>query len=362
MPQIETFDFIPSSRVYDERGFLRITGKAARTGIYTYLARELELTDRDPMSLVSVYRPPEEVFDSKSLSTYIHSDVTNSHPPKLVTAETYRAISVGHCISATQDGDFVVVEMLVKDASAIKDIESGKAQLSPGYKTTYVAEDGECPSTGQKYEFKQTGIEVNHIAIVERGRGGAQVRIDDNNGVKPMTIKVMLDSGEYLEVADEAGAKLVTDAMKVFTQRAADAEAKAEKAEAEKDAMKEELEEEKAKSNDAAISERIAAISAVKVEAVKVAGESFACDSVEPILIKCAALKVKRPAIDWESKSEAYVAAAFDMAVAEPVDANSAQLAQIAKDGAAEMQDKEVKVSAYDQHKASQAVAWKGAQ
>jgi hypothetical protein len=360
--QIETFDFVQSSRVYDERGFLRVTGKAARTGIYTYLAKELDLTDRDPMALVKVYRPPEEVFDSKSLATYLHSDVTNSHPPKLVDAETYKAVSVGHCLSATKDGDFVAVEILVKDAKAIKDIESGKAQLSPGYKTIYVAEDGVCPDTGERYEFKQTGIEVNHIAIVERGRGGAQVRIDDNNGVTPMTIKVMLDSGKYLEVADEAAAKLVTDAIEVLTKRVADAEAKAEKAEAEKDAMEEELEKEKTKSSDAAISERIAAISTVKVDAAKVAGDTFTCDSVDPVEIKRAALAVKRPTVDWSQKSEAYVSAAFDMAIADPAPANQSQLAQLAKDGAAIVQQdgQEPKLSAYDQHKKAQSVAWKG--
>ncbi len=355
----EVFDFNPSTRVYDERGFLRVTGKAARTGVYTYLAKELELKDRDPMSLVKVYRSESEVFKPESLATYLNADVTNSHPPKFVTADTYKAFSVGHCVSATRDGDFVNVELLVKDAQAIKDIESGKAQLSPGYKTEYVAEDGVCPHTGQRYEFKQTGIDVNHIAIVERGRGGAQVRIDDNNGVKPM-IKVMLDSGQYLEVADEAAAKLVTDAMRVLTKRVADAEEKAEKAEAEKDAMAEELEEEKAKSCDSAISSRIAALAEVKDLAAKIAGDSFACDSIDPVAIKRAALAVKRPTIDWEQKGDTYVAAAFDMALSEPSTTTSNQLAQLAKDAALPAQSKDAKPSAYNNFKAKQSVAWKG--
>lgn len=360
--QYQVFDFMPSTRVYDERGFLRVTGRAARTGVYTYLAKELELTDRDPNSLVQVYRSADEVFKPESLATYINSDVTNSHPSELVTADTFKQTSVGHVISASRDGDFVNVEMLVKDAEAIKAIESGKVQLSPGYKTVYVAEDGICPDTGQKYEFKQTGIEVNHVAIVERGRGGAQVRIDDN-GVKPM-IKVMLDSGQYLEVADEAAAKLVTEAISALTKRALDAEAMAEKAEAKADSMEEELKAEKAKSNDAAISERLKVLADVKANAVKIAGDSFACDSLDPLVIKRAALAIKRTAVDWAAKSEAYVTASFDAAVeaadSEPSQGNQHQLAQLAKDAAGKQPTQAAKKSAYDSFKEQQAVAWKG--
>lgn len=338
-----------------------MTGKAARTGVYSYLAKELELTDRDPNAIVQVYRSPDEVFNADSLTTYLNADVTNNHPDKLVNADTYRGTSVGHCISAKRNGEFVDVELLVKDAQAIKDIESGKSQLSPGYTTTYVAEDGVCPHTGQKYEFKQTGIDVNHIAIVERGRGGAQVRIDDNEGVKPMPAKVTLDSGRSIEVADEATAALLSDSMERLTKRATDAEAKADKTEAEKDAMAEELEEEKKKSSETAIAERVQDIATTKESARKVAGDTFTCDSVDPIAIKRAALAVKRTAIDWATKPDAYVNAAFDMAVSEPAPAPGAsQLAQLAQDAAGKVPAADAKLSAYDQYKADQSVAWKG--
>jgi hypothetical protein len=89
---------------------------------------------------------------------------------------------------------------------------------------------------------------------------------------------------------------------------------------------------------------------------------SPSCNCVDSVEIKRAALAVKRPAIDWAAKSETYIAAAFDMAIAEPVDANRAQLAQLAKDGAAIVQQdgKEPQLSAYDKHKAEQSAAWKG--
>ena len=76
----DTVDFAPSSRTYTDNGFLRVKGRAARTGVYQDLASELELTDRAPNDIVNVYRPAEEVFNTDSLSSYSNVDVTNDHP------------------------------------------------------------------------------------------------------------------------------------------------------------------------------------------------------------------------------------------------------------------------------------------
>lgn len=354
----ETFDFAPSSRVYTDNGFLRVKGKASRTGVYQYLASELGLTDRPANSTVNVLRSADEVFNADSLATYANVDATNDHPIVLVDASTFKSTSVGHVIGATRDGDFVEVEMIIKDAKAIKDVESGKSQLSPGYTAVYVAEVGTYDATGESYEFKQTDIKINHIALVKRARGGPQVRIDDNEGVTPMTIKVMLDSGVALEVADEASAKLVTDALKAAAQRVTDAEVKAEKAEAERDMKEEELEAEKAKTTDAAIAERVEAISTVRAQAVKMVGDTFTCDSVDVVTIQRAALTAKRPTIDWATKSDVYVQASFDMALSEPSPVN--QLTQFAKDAANPATVIDAKPSGYAQFKDKQSNAWKG--
>lgn len=357
----DTFDFAPSSRQYLDNGFLRVKGKAARTGVYQYLASELGLTDRAPNEVINVYRPADEVFNADSLASYANVDVTNNHPSQMVDAKTYKSVSVGHVVAASQSGDFVDVELMIKDASAIADIEAGKSQLSPGYTAVYIQEDGTAPC-GTNYQFKQTGIDVNHVALVQRGRGGPQVRIDDNQGVTPM-IKVMLDSGVALEVADEAAAKLVTDALKEAAQKVTDAEAKATTAEAERDAMAEKLEAEKAKTTDAAIAERVEAIATVRADAVKIVGDSFKCDSVDVATIQREAMKAKRPTVDWDDKSDIYVQASFDSALADADTQVAApdQLSQFAKDAAKPVADKAPTVNAYDKFKQSQADAWKGA-
>lgn len=361
----DTFDFSPSSRVYLDNGFLRVTGKAARTGVYQYLASELGLTDRTPNAVVNVYRPHDEVFNADSLASYSDVDVTNEHPSEMVTSKTYKNVAVGHVVKATQSPEgFVDVEMVIKDATAIADIEAGKSQLSPGYTAVYVEEKGASPE-GESYEFKQTGIDVNHVAIVKRGRGGAQVRIDDNQGVIPM-IKVMLDSGQSLEVADEAGAKLVTDTLKAMVQQITDAQSAQQTAEAQRDAVKEQLDTALIESSDEAIAKRVEEVATVGAQARKIVGDTFTCDSVDTLTIQRAALKAKRPTVDWAEKSEAYVQAAFDMAFSDieaepPAKPVSDQYRQLANDSAQDNENKP-KVSSYDAYKTSQAEAWKGAQ
>lgn len=346
-----------TKRTYTDEGFLVVPGRVARTGIQQYLASELGLTDRQPNEIVNVYRPSEEVFNTDSLASYESCDVTLNHPSELVNAANYKSTTVGVVRGpAIRDGDFVEANLIIKSKDAISAVESGKVQLSAGYTAIYDKVDG-TTELGEKYEFIQRDIKINHIAICDRARAGAQARLYDNEGVKPM-IKVMLDSGVALEVADEASAKLVTDALKDAAQRVTDAEAKAEKAEAERDMKEEELEAEKAKTTDAAIAERVEAISTVRAQAVKMVGDTFTCDSVDAVAIQRAALTAKRPTIDWATKSDVYVQASFDMALSEPSPVN--QLTQFAKDAATLVTVADAKPSGYQTFKDKQSNAWKG--
>jgi len=135
--------FTPTSRTLTPEGYLCVKGIAARTGVYQYLSTELGLPG--PVREVNVYRPPSEVFSPESLASYPDSDVTNDHPEDLVSAITYRDHSVGHVRGAMQDGEDVVVDMIIKDQSAIDDIQSGKSELSPGYLAEYVPVNGYAP-------------------------------------------------------------------------------------------------------------------------------------------------------------------------------------------------------------------------
>src|SRR5690606_12820218 len=112
--------FKTTARTYTDAGFLMVPGRVSRIGTQKYLRKELGL-DGDPNATVTVYRPAEEVFNQDSLASFDGADVTVMHPGELVNAKNYRKTSVGLIRGAGRpDGDFVVADLIVKDADAIK--------------------------------------------------------------------------------------------------------------------------------------------------------------------------------------------------------------------------------------------------
>ncbi|MFA7943081.1 DUF2213 domain-containing protein [Pseudomonas brenneri] len=301
-----------TQREYTDEGFLRVPGRVARTGIQEYLARELGL-DGDPMRVVRVYRPEDEVFNDASLSTYDASDVTNNHPHSLVTAATYKGVAVGVVRGpGRRDGDFVICDLIVKDQKTIDEIIGGKCELSAGYTAVYDETPG-VTEDGQAYDYIQRDIKINHVAIVERARAGANARVFDHNpGGNTMPVLITTDSGRSVDVADPANAQVVADSFDRLLKRATDAETKADKAQATADKATEDLAEARKASSDEAINARVVLIGNTQALARKVAGDGFTCDSLDVIEIKRAALAVALPKRDWSDKSAGYVEAAFD--------------------------------------------------
>lgn len=331
-----------TKREYTDEGFLRVPGRVARTGIQEYLASELGL-DGEPNRVVNVYRPAEEVFKSESLSSYDGTDVTIEHPGTLVDSQNYKDVSVGVVRgSGIEDNDFVQCDLIIKDQVAVDAVNSGKVELSAGYTAMYEQIDGIAPC-GTSYEFIQRDIRINHVALVDNARAGANARIFDNNQGERTMIIINLDSGP-VEVADQATATLINNDRNALKKRATDAESEKEKAQAKADGAEESLEEEKKKSSDSAIAKRVDSLMSTRDSARKIAGEKFNCDSTDLPTIQRAALTAKRPNIAWDNKSVVYVQAAFDMEIekeeedADIEDADKentdSQLSQLAQDAA----------------------------
>lgn len=141
-----------------------------RTGEQDYLARELGL-DGDPERVVKVYRLPEDVFAPAALASFEGKDVTNSHPPEMLTAENQAAYSKGHLEHVRRVGDNTVADLFIKDPVLVSQVESGAMrEVSCGYNCNFEPYlDG----------YKQTRIRGNHLAIVPRGRAGGSVSIHD---------------------------------------------------------------------------------------------------------------------------------------------------------------------------------------
>ncbi|WP_139812758.1 DUF2213 domain-containing protein, partial [Ensifer aridi] len=157
-------------------GYLVADVRTARTGVQLYAGHEVGKAE---MQVVKVYRPEDQVFDKASLGSYAHKPVTNDHPAEAVTADNWKALSVGSVgDEVARDGEFVRVPLIVMDAAAIKAIDEGKRELSAGYTCDLAWEPGTTPE-GEKYDAIQKDIRINHVAIVQRGRAGSEARIGD---------------------------------------------------------------------------------------------------------------------------------------------------------------------------------------
>jgi hypothetical protein len=107
--------------------------------------------------------------------------VTNGHPRKNgkrvpVTAENVKEFEVGTVMAARADGEILAATMLIKDKSSIREVESGKQELSPGYTATVALRSGVDAKYG-RYDCVQELVEYNHNAIVQRGRGSTSSKV-----------------------------------------------------------------------------------------------------------------------------------------------------------------------------------------
>ncbi len=165
-----------SNRYFDENGYLVIKdNKIAKAGVFDYLGREI--SDSLPETEVyKVYRPWEEL--EKSAKDFEGMPVKFGH--EWVQPEK-RDIKIGAVSGEVKlEEPYLIADIKIYDKDAIEEITNkGIVDLSPGYRAHYKQESGEY--NGEKYEFKQEDIKYNHLAVVENGRSGKEVRIADEH-------------------------------------------------------------------------------------------------------------------------------------------------------------------------------------
>jgi hypothetical protein len=168
---VTRYDFAPiTGSETTPEGYLRVWCRAARSGTQLYR--------RADGSQVREYRPPEEVSNPDSLSTFGMKPATWGHPPVLLDADNTKQYQVGYSGSQVRYTDgFVEVALVVTDSEAIEKIKRKDAtEVSAGYKVDFDPTPGVTPE-GEDYAGIQRNIRVNHIAIVPRGRAGPEVRL-----------------------------------------------------------------------------------------------------------------------------------------------------------------------------------------
>ena len=155
---------------FTDEGYLRVKARIARTGIQSY-------TDANG-GIRLEYRPEEEVAANAALDSFREKCVTKEHPPVLLDASNTKDYAIGFTSADVSYSEgFVESTLTVTDKETIDEIMRGNVrEVSCGYKVDYSPEPG-ITSDGQHYDGIQRNIRGNHVAIVNRARGGAQVRL-----------------------------------------------------------------------------------------------------------------------------------------------------------------------------------------
>ena len=182
-----------------QEGYLVASSRVARTGVQDYLASELGMAyssfppERHVMvngvrdAHVYVGRPEAEVFSKDALASLSRVPVTLNHPDVPVTADNWKDLAVGEVgDNVLRDGDWIVVNPMIKDAKALIAAETTHKEISMGYTAELV---DAAPDSGA--DFDMVNVRFNHLALVPKGRAGSHARIGDAAkwGVSPVTVE-----------------------------------------------------------------------------------------------------------------------------------------------------------------------------
>lgn len=199
-----------------QEGYLIATSKVARTGVQLYRAREIGdvaiAAGFDGDDVVRVYRHEDQVFSDEAMKSLTRVPVTIDHPTELVDADNWADLAVGEVGDAfKREGDWIVVQPMIKDSAAVLAAKTTHKEISMGYTAEIVkARDG------IDADFEMANIRYNHLAIVPKGRAGAEARIGDadNWGVAPVTVedKKMTVELKTVILGDKAVEVKATDA------------------------------------------------------------------------------------------------------------------------------------------------------
>lgn len=177
MEKIRIADANTSKREKDSNGFLIIRDNPiAKAGVFDYLLSEVfSQVEKDKDRIVRVCREFENLKANKDLFA-----------GKPIKWEHYWVGKEGE----TQTGDgaifgevradepYLKADLIIYNKDLIAKIEAGEAvELSPAYEANIEAIEGSY--NGEGYAYLQKLKEVNHLAVVEVGRSGSDLRIYD---------------------------------------------------------------------------------------------------------------------------------------------------------------------------------------
>lgn len=236
-----------SARKVDANGFITIeSNPIIRSGVFPYLGKSISGT-LDPNKIYFVYRPAEELKQPECIDSLKHIPFIDDHaflgPEELgyVPAEKKGVHgTTGERVDFNNEVMYADLKIFSETLSDL--IESGKDELSLGYRCKYDYEPG--TFAGQSYDFVQRSIRGNHIALVKKGRNDVSV-LDSGITLDHFDLEIKQEENTMTLTLDEAVKELATlKAANAKLQTAMDAMEDEKKEKEAKDAEEEKKEKE----------------------------------------------------------------------------------------------------------------------
>lgn len=175
-------DRAPTSRTKDPvNGWLHVRDcRISKANVCPYLGREIpnsEALGLEPDRVYNLYRDAAAL--EAAASSFERAPLMLHHVA--VTADKPNKDKIIGAISNVRwQAPYLIADLTVWDGEGIEAIESERQQeLSPGYHYTPEMNSGVAPD-GDTYDGRMLKIFANHLAIVDTGRTGPDVMVNDS--------------------------------------------------------------------------------------------------------------------------------------------------------------------------------------
>ncbi|WP_337152412.1 DUF2213 domain-containing protein [Morganella morganii] len=193
-----------TKRTYDNNGWLEVKDNPiSKVGVFDYLGAEIGAPEPD--RIYKVFRPPEELGSEETIKSFRLTPFIVDHEMlgKNATPAEKKGIQGVIGENVYFEHPYLRGNIKIFSDAALSDISSGKIDLSPGYRSRY---DFDNPGVyeGEAYEVVQRHLRGNHLALVDEGRTGADVAVQDH-------LVVTIDTKELIRMSEEDKDKKTTD-------------------------------------------------------------------------------------------------------------------------------------------------------
>lgn len=169
-----------TSRSKDANGYLIVKDNPiAKAGVFDYLECEVN-SQSSSDKIVKVCRTFENLAKNKDLFKGKPIKLTHKWVGKDGESETADGAIYGE---VRAEEPYLRADLIIYNPLLIEKIEAGEIiELSPGYEASTTEKNG--TYNGEQFSYIQDLQSVNHLAVVEVGRSGSDLRIQDSKGAK----------------------------------------------------------------------------------------------------------------------------------------------------------------------------------